>query len=436
MTQKMMKAAVLVEPGRISGRRMASKLIASVLGSALIALVASTALAHFDDTPKTKRPKAKHAALPARPMPGGGPQFGAPLPDLKARQVAAFEAGREEFESAETVEGGLGPIFNDVSCVACHSAAAAGGAGTATVTRFGRLTHGRFDPLAQSGGSLLQRLAIDPAALEHVPREANIVALRLTTPLFGAGLIEAIPDSEIRQNAERRKPDGISGRAATIVDIASGEERVGRFGWKAQHASLLGFAADAYLNEMGVTNRFFPVENAPNGNAALVDRFDRIPDPEDTVNPATGRGDVDALADFMRLLAPPPQVRQTPSAAAGGRLFAQMKCVACHTPFMLTGASPITALAHKPVPLFSDLLLHDMGALGDGIVQGDAKAREMRTSPLWGLRARGRFLHDGRAATIGEAIRAHDGEGTAARDRYNHLSRVEQQQVLDFLNSI
>ncbi|HSV68917.1 MAG TPA: di-heme oxidoredictase family protein [Methylibium sp.] len=436
MTQKKTSAVALAEPGRISGHRLAAKLIASVLGTALIALVAGTALAQFDATPHTKRPKAKHTTLPPRPLLGAGPQFGAPLPDLEAAQAAAFEAGREEFESAETADGGLGPIFNGVSCVACHSAPAAGGAGASTVTRFGRLTHGRFDPLTQAGGSLLQRLAIDPAAQEQVPGDADVVALRLTTPLFGAGLIEAIPDSEIRQNAARRKPDGIAGRAATIVDIASGQWRVGRFGWKAQHASLLSFAADAYLNEMGVTNRFFPVENAPNGNVALVDRFDSVPDPEDTLDPATGRGDVDALADFMRLLAPPPQPRQTPSAATGARLFEQMNCAACHTPFLLTGASPVAALAHQPVPLFSDLLLHDMGALGDGIVQGAARAREMRTPPLWGLRARGPFLHDGRAATVDAAIRAHDGEGAAARDRYNRLGRVERQQVLDFLNSI
>lgn len=412
------------------------KLIAALCAAALIALMAGSAVAQFNVAHQTKRPKVKHAVQPPRPAPGGGPQFGAALPDLSSAQVAAFEAGREEFESAETAEGGLGPIFNGVACVACHSAQATGGAGTATVARFGRLTQGRFDPLTHLGGSLLQQRAIDPAAVERVPSEANVVALRLTTPLFGAGLIEAIPDSEIQQNAARRKPDGISGRAAMIVDIASGEERVGRFGWKAQHASLLSFAADAYLNEMGVTNRFFPLENAPNGNAAWIERLDKLADPEDTVDPATGRGDIDALADFMRLLGPPPQLRLTPSAAAGGRLFERMKCAACHTPFMFTGASPIAALAHKPVALFSDLLLHDMGALGDGIEQGAAKGREMRTPPLWGLRARGPFLHDGRAATIADAIGAHNGEGAPARDRYRRLSDAEQKHVLDFLNSI
>ena len=415
-----------------------SKLVAALIVAALamlIAPVADSAVAAIKDARGAKRPKLKHEA-PPRPAPGGGLQFGAALQDLDAAEAAAFEAGREEFESAETPEGGLGPIFNGVSCVACHSARATGGAGTATVTRFGRLTQGKFDPLTHLGGSLLQQFATDPGLVERIPSEANVVARRLTTPLFGAGLIEAIPDSAILQNAALRQPDGIAGRAATILDIVSGKERVGRFGWKAQHASLLSFAADAYLNEMGVTNRFFPLENVPNGSAVPVGRFDKLPDPEDVVDPATGRGDVDALADYMRLLAPPPQLRQSPAAAAGGRLFVQMNCAACHTPFMFTGASPIAALAHKPVPLFSDLLLHDMGTLGDGIEQGAAKAREMKTPPLWGLRARGPFLHDGRAATIGDAIRSHDGEGAAARDRYLRLSPEEQQFVVDFLNSI
>ena len=413
---------------------MRSKLTTAIFGSAFVALIAGTAVAQLNPaatTTQTDRPKVKPDAQRARPVPGA---FGAALADLDKAQLDAFEDGREEFESAETPEGGLGPIHNGVSCVACHSAQAAGGAGTITETRFGRLRNNSFDPLARLGGSLLQQLAIDPAALERVPTEATIVALRLTTPLFGAGLIEAIPDSEIQRNAARRQPDGITGRAAMIVDIASGQRRVGRFGWKAQHASLLGFSADAYLNEMGITSRFFPLENSPNGNTELVEKYDKLADPEDAVDPTTNRGDIDALADFMRLLAAPPPVRQTPSAAAGGRLFEQMKCAACHTPVMFTGASPIAALAHKPVPLFSELLLHDMDGLGDGIEQGAAKAREMRPRRCGGSRQS--TISARRAGEDSDAIRAHDGEGAAARDRYNRLGNAEQRQLLDFLNSI
>jgi len=201
------------------------------------------------------------------------PALGQPLVGLTAAQQAAFSEGREEFESIETAAGGLGPIFNNDSCAACHSAPVSGGASATTVTRFGRSEQGRFDPLAELGGSLLQQFAIDPAALERVPDEANVVAQRLTAPLFGAGLIEAIADAEILLNAARTQPDGISGRAAVVDDVVSGQRRIGRFGWKAQHASLLGFAGDAYRNEMGVTDRFFPHENAPNANQALLARF-------------------------------------------------------------------------------------------------------------------------------------------------------------------
>ena len=187
---------------------------------------------------------------------------------------------------------------------------------------------------------------------------------------------------------------------------------------------------------MGITNRFFPTENSPNGNAALLARFDKVPDVEDEINPTTGKSAIDQAADFMRLLGAPPPVRQSASALAGGRLFAQMNCTACHTPVLFSGASPVAALAHKAVPLFSDLLLHHMGALGDGIEQGTAKGADIRTAPLWGLRARPAFLHDGRAKTVTDAIRAHEGEGTAARKRFTAASPLEQKQLLDFLNSI
>src|SRR5205085_5339619 len=140
-----------------------------------------------------------------------------------------------------------GPIFNDTSCASCHSAPVSGGAGTTTVTRFGRSSGGHFDPLVEEGGSLLQARAIVPEAQESVPLDANVVAQRITTPLFGAGLLEAIPDDEIKLNEKRSKADGVSGRAAVITDVVTGQPRVGRLGWKAQHASLLAFAADAYV---------------------------------------------------------------------------------------------------------------------------------------------------------------------------------------------
>ncbi len=413
-----------------------------------------------------KQPALRHRPMPARLPQRGGPttQFGDPLPGLTPAQLAAFAAGLDEFQNVEDVASGLGPTFNDVSCVVCHSSAAPGGASNVTVTRFGKDTNGVYDSLELRGGSLLQAKAIDPGAQEIVPPEANVVAHRESTPLFGLGLIEAIPDGVILRNAAEElqaappvpngppgpnRPgggqnpppppapyQGIQGRAALVQDVTTGKTRVGRFGWKAQQATLLAFAGDAYMNEMGITNRFFPKENAPNGDATKLAAYDSVADIEDAVNPSTGTSDIDVAADFMRLLAPPPQLAPTPSARAGYQVFQSSDCASCHKPMMVTGPSRIAALNNKPVQLYSDLLLHDMGSLGDGIAQGAAGTTEFRTPPLWGLRASGPYLHDGRAATVDEAIRAHDGQAKRARDFYLRLSPGEKQQLLDFLGSI
>ena len=374
------------------------------------------------------------------PAPVQGPALrtglGGALGGLTDAQLAAFLDGRADFRTAETVAGGLGPIFNDVSCVACHDAGGTGGASRRTVTRFGRTVNGVFDPLDAQGGSLLQERSINPGIREVVPREANTVARRVTTPLFGAGLIEAIPDSTIVLGTLRAKPAGIAGKVSVVKDVVSGENRIGRFGWKAQQASLLAFSGDAYLNEMGITNRFFPTENAPNGNQALLARFDRVAEVEDEIDPLDGKADIDRVADFMRFLAPPARGPATASSVAGEAIFARLDCAVCHTPAMTTGRQAIAALSEKTVGLYSDLLLHDMGALGDGIVQGTAGARDMRTAPLWGLRARPTWLHDGRANTVDAAVWGHAGEAQSSRDRYVALSAAERQQLLDFLNTL
>lgn len=400
----------------------------TLLGAGAIAIAA-------DRIPFVKRPKEAPVSMAPAPAPGT-PQPGAPLAGLTAAELADFNEGREEFVAVETPQGGLGPIFNDSSCVACHSAGGVGGASAQTVTRFGRLTQGQFDDLARLGGSLQQARAIDAAALERVPREATITTRRVTTPLFGAGLMEAITDGTLEQNARQPQPDGVRGRVSYVLDVATGQRRVGRFGWKAQHATLLAFAGDAYLNEMGVTSRFFPHENAPNGRADLLARFDQVPDPEDVVEPDSGKGDIDHAADFMRLLAPPPTLPPTSDSLAGQRLFGNARCTACHTPVLMTGNNLVAALAHKPVPLYSDLLLHDMGALGDGIGQEAARGRDMRTAPLWGLRLRPAYLHDGRARTVEAAIEAHDGEAAPSRRRFQAMTRTEKQQMVAFLRTL
>lgn len=413
-----------------------SALAALLVCSIVIAVAAPTGSLPFKKRPKAAPSASTQQAL-QRAARSAGQRFGEALNDLDGASRQAFDVGQEEFIAVETVEGGLGPIFNDRSCAACHTAGGIGGASEITVTRFGRrMTDGRFDELASLGGSLLQSQAIHPDTLEVVPAEANVVAKRITTPLFGAGLIEAISDDTIERNALRRQPEGVSGRVSRIVDPASGQTRVGRFGWKAQQATLLAFAGNAYLNEMGVTNRIFPTENAANSRTDLLQRFDRVPDIEDTTNPATGLGDVDHLANFMRFLAPPPPVRRDHMALSGERVFAKAQCIACHTPVMITATNSVAALSNKLVPLYSDLLLHDMGRLGDGIAQDGAKPNEMRTAPLWGLRARTKLLHDGRASTVAEAIEAHDGEGAASRNLYRQLTPAEQRDLLKFLSTI
>jgi CxxC motif-containing protein (DUF1111 family) len=368
-------------------------------------------------------PAKRHQADPkAVSVQANGMQTGDPLPRLSVAELEMFAAGKDEFLNVEDAEGGLGPIFNNSSCVSCHSVPAVGGSSSTNVTRFGQQIGNRFDPLDALGGSLLQSAAIDPEAQEIVPSVANVIAKRNSTPLFGLGLIEAIPDAAILQNAARPQPDGIRGIPAEVDNVAAGGKRIGRFGWKAQLATLLDFAGDAYLNEMGVTSRVFPHENAPNGNAALLARFDLVADPEDTVDPATGKGDIDLAADYMRLLAPPARLAVTANGRTGEFLFAQIGCASCHTPSMMTGANAIAALDRKTVQLYSDLLLHDMGTLGDGIAQGFARPREMRTAPLWGVRSSAPYLHDGRAATIDAAIRAHEGSASRTRDRYVRLT--------------
>ncbi len=364
------------------------------------------------------------------------PKFGEPLPGLTSQQLAAFKAGKDDFVERETPGSGLGPIFNRDSCVACHSGPAVGGASPINVTRFGKVTGGVFDPLTSLGGSLLQERAISPNGLEKVPTSANVVAKRQTTPLFGLGLIEAIPDAVILKGVRTTAVDGVLGKASMVQDVASGKSLVGRFGWKAQQASLLAFAGDAYLNEMGITNRLFPAENAPNGNVTLLNQLDKVKDPEDTVDPATGKAGIDLLADYMRFLAPPPTQPVTASTAFGAKFFLDVGCTSCHTPSMTTGPSPVSALNNKTIFLYSDLLLHDMGSLGDGIVQGAAGAREMKTPPLWGAAASEPYLHDGRARTLDEAIRAHDGEGRSARDKYLKLTPDQQKLLVEFLKSI
>lgn len=410
--------------------------ITSYLTLVLVCALGSQAAAQQPPKHPANRPLPPKRPAPPPPPNPLKPQLGDPLPGLTKAQMDAFLDGKVDFEDSENEASGLGPIFNRNSCVTCHSSPVTGGSSVINVTRFGRMENGVFNPLTSLGGSLQQEMEINPVLHEVVPPEANVVAHRNSTPLFGLGLIEAIPDDQILQNVRSSPLDGVLGKVSKVADAATGKTLLGRFGWKAQQATLLSFAGDAYLNEMGITSRLFPVENAPNGNTQLLAQYDTVTDPEDVVDPTTERGDIDRVADFMRYLGAPPRPPLSNSAAGGRSVFQNTGCAVCHVPLMMTGPNKISALNQQEVWLFSDLLLHDMGALGDGIAQGTADVRDIKTPPLWGLRASAPYLHDGRAVTIDDAIKAHDGEAKVAKDRYLKLSKQQVQQLMDFLTSI
>jgi CxxC motif-containing protein (DUF1111 family) len=301
------------------------------------------------------------------------------------------------------------------------------------VTRFGRDAGTYVDPLLSAGGPLLQSSAIDPACVETIPAQADVTAQRLTTPMFGAGLIEALPDEDIAARADPNdlNHDGISGRVHPVQ--YPGRIRVGRFGWKAHEATLLSFSAEALITEMGITNALALVEEAPNGNTVLLEQCEAL-EGQDEPEDVTGTDGFSALVgvtNFSRLLGPPtPQVRPR---GRGWSAFKRARCTTCHVARMTTGEHTIPALEHQRFYPYSDFLLHDMGSLGDGISQGAALPTEMRTAPLWGLGAREAYLHDGRASTLLDAILAHDGEASAARARFLDLPEARQSALIDFL---
>jgi CxxC motif-containing protein (DUF1111 family) len=297
---------------------------------------------------------------------------------------------------------------------------------------------GEFVDLAPTAGSLFQIFSIPTHTCQPtIPPEANVISRRVPIPLFGAGLVEAIPDETLLalDDADDRNRDGISGRAAIIVDIATGHRRVGRFGWKAQQATLLAFSADAYRNEMGITNDLFPDDLAFGITAEQMKNCDRVPDPEDRPDPRTRRRGIDNFESFMKFLAPVSRGLVDDSVRAGEAVFGSLGCAACHVPALETAPSANPLFNRKTVPLFSDLLLHDVGT-GDGIRQAAAGPQEFRTPALWGLRLRRPLLHDGTAATIEDAIERHGGEALPARQRFQQLPADQRTLLLTFLKSL
>ena len=377
------------------------------------------------------------AAIATAQSQSGGP--GSPLPGITPVEFEEFRLGLEDFTEVEATEEGLGPAFNGSSCAVCHNVPAIGGAGIIAELRAGRRNDkGEFETLDSSGETLFHLFSVPGHGCQPVvPAEANVFARRVPIPLFGAGLVEAIPDETIRalEDPNDRDRDGVSGRAALVTDVATKERRVGRFGWKSQHATLLAFGADAYRNEMGITNDLFPQEAAYGVSAAQMRLCDRFPDPEDIRDPLTRRRGIDNFASFMRLLAPIARGGIDDEVRAGEQVFTAIGCAACHVPAMQTGPSANPVFHRRMVPLFSDLLLHDVGT-GDGIRQGIAEPNEIRTPALWGLRLRRPLLHDGSAATAEDAVTRHGAEADLARRGFERLSDADRAALLAFLRSL
>ena len=368
-----------------------------------------------------------------------GPRLGEPLAGITSRQLEEFRLGLDDFLEVETSEEGLGPAFNGTSCAVCHNVPVIGGAGViGEIRAAGRDANGRPIALSADGETLFQLFSIPLHGCQvQLPAEAVIIARRIPIPLFGAGLVEAIPDEAILAAADPddANGDGVSGRAAIVRDLATGDRRVGRFGWKGQHATLLAFGADAYRNEMGITNDLFRDELGVGLTTEQYRRCDPLPDPEDRIDPTTRRRGIDNFESFMRFLAPAGRGAVTAEVSAGEQVFAGIGCTACHTPAFVTGPSREPAFDRQTVRLFSDLLLHDVGT-GDDIPQEPALPQEIRTPALWGLRLRRPLLHDGSAATIEAAIVRHGNEAERARRAFEALSAEQRAAVLAFLRSL
>jgi CxxC motif-containing protein (DUF1111 family) len=418
-------------------------------------------------------------------------EIGALLGDaIPGTNGTTFAAARANFIATESATDGLGPIFNEHACGNCHQNGAVGGAGQQIEQRYGTITNGTFNSLASTGGSLRQLFGLGGfnvgglncnSGTDNNPAAgATLFAGRLTTPTFGLGLVDSLPDSAFSTLASR-EPSNIRGtpRMVTIVlpnpldsSQHAGAQRVGRFGWKANVPSLAQFSADAYLNEMGITtthcisgspNTAFATENRANraGTNAVINGCpdDQKPGIDDDFaaehnNCSSGlnelQDDVANFTFFMAHLAPPPQVAITAGSSQdrGRTLFnsSTLLCSGCHRSdsdvFVSTSAGGIQAGIHfQP---FSDFLVHDMGTAADqiGLNDGDsvASTRLMRTAPLWGLRSRNMKFHDGRTTDVATAIRDHNGgsagQGTAAAAAFNALSTSQQSDLVNYLNTL
>jgi CxxC motif-containing protein (DUF1111 family) len=364
---------------------------------------------------------------------------GGPLRFLSPDESRLFARGAGVFARLFEPGDGLGPLFNAEGCGACHEVPVLGGAGSndpaeegEDVELHGTEVHGATscDNLSTVGGPVFQKEATEALqgiGIDHEEPPATAARANRTTPdVFGFGLLDAVPDAEILALADPndRNGDGISGRPNRTAD-----GRLGRFGRKAQVARLDEFNAEAFVQEMGITNPGFPVEQIPGG----------VPFPEgidQTGEPEVPQEDLDAANGFVRFLAPPPPPRLDLVGLRGFMNFARIGCASCHVPALVTGPNPSRALRFRVVRAYTDLLLHDMGPELADICLAQAAPAEFRTEPLMGLRFATAFLHDGRAATIQQAITLHDGEARRARNRFLRLSPFDRAALLRFLHSL
>jgi CxxC motif-containing protein (DUF1111 family) len=353
---------------------------------------------------------------------------------------AMHDDDAEIFAEQEFVDDGLGPVFNAQACGDCHQSPVLGAISQVTELRAGHFDGRKF--IDHAGGSLINDRAVHPSIQECVLDGNEVRAFRTSLNTMGDGFVEAIAD-ETLVAISRSQPLGMRGQVIEVPVLeADGALRVARFGWKNQHASLVSFSADAYLNEMGITTPFLPIENTSMGHS--VEDFDEIADPEDDGD------DVLVFARFMRATRAPPRDRDragTSAARAGSDTFDRIGCATCHVRTIQT--APVgtkinggtftvpPALGDKVIHPFSDFLLHDVGT-GDGIVQngGPSTRNKLRTPPLWGVRTRSRLMHDGLSLTFTDAIKRHVREAANVTKRFFGLSAAQKSQLVEFLRSL
>ncbi len=371
-----------------------------------------------------------------------GPEFDKITED-NVDPLGSYNEARFVFEEVERQDDGVGPVYNAQSCRECHQNVVTGGASQVLVQRTGHTENGIF--YESLGGSLIQSRATYPDIVEHVVDTDETRAFRISPAGLGDGYVECIADSTLLAIRDGQPPDKQGLAPEVPVLEGDGSARIGRFGWKAQHASLVSFAADAYVNEMGITSPLFPDENTSSGKyVGYGTEYDPVPDPEDDGT------DVEAFALFLRSTTAPARGQITNDVRLGENRFNQVGCAVCHVSSIVTApaGTPINggafavpnALGDRLIHPYSDFLLHDVGT-GDGIPilplpdYADT-ANKMKTAPLWGLRTRNRLMHDGLSSTLYDAIERHAGQAADSVAQFNALTDDDKALVYAFLNSL